>query len=209
MARLFASKPTTRLPVTPYSANFELIEAAKTGDEGRARLALTKGGNVGFRDGTGRIALHYAAARRNLPIVVLLTEAGASVHSEDAVGLQPCHLACMLQPDQTRAAADDPAVVEYLGECGANAGCKADNGDTPLIYAARWGLLNIVQYLMRLPTVFRDALTHTGAAEMTAEELARTWGFDDVAKYIVMKGSVQTAKSVSSREYVTRLFLVP
>lgn len=196
MARLFASKPTTRLPVTRYSANSELMEAAKAGDEDRARMALTKGANVGFRDATGRIALHYAAARRNLAMVVLLTDAGADVHTRDALGLQPCHLACMLQADHTRTGADDPAVVEYLGERGANAGCKAANGDTPLIYAARWGLLNTVQYLMRLPGVFCDALTHTGAAELTAPELARTWGFDDVARYIEVKGSVQTSKSV-------------
>lgn len=66
---------------------------------------------------------------------------------------------------------------------------QAKNKDTPLLLAARWGLRNVCEYLMSLSSVFQDALRHTGSAEMTADQVARVWGFDAVADCILEKGS--------------------
>lgn len=86
--------------------------------------------------------------------------------------------------------ADDARVLEVMCEGGASVACRDKFNDTPLMFAARFGLENIVEFLMKLPGAFLDALTARGSADMTAYELAATWGFADVAAHILRKGTL-------------------
>lgn len=197
--RTFPAKNAVRIVVAPYNANVELIEACKAGDLERGRTAVGRGANVTTRDYDGRLALHYAAAGRHLALVELILEqAGVDLEAEDATGMRAAHMACTRWPGQTHSEADKFTVIRLLNDRGIDPGCKAHNGDTPLLCAARYGLLDVCGYLMTLPTVFLDALTHRGAQELPAHELARTWGFDDVADLILRKGTAQTTSSVSA-----------
>ena len=198
MARMFKTAGVLHLPVPVYNANKELLAGCQSGDAERVRTALARGANATLRDSTGKVALHYAAGSRSLEIVQLIAaQPYVELRAEDLTGLRPAHMACMRVPHHSRETADDIGVLKLLGERGADLGCKAKNGDTPLLYAARYGLRNAAGYLMTLPTVFRDSLSHVGSQELTADKLAKVWGFDDVAELIVQRGSLQTRKSVS------------
>lgn len=72
-------------------ANKELIEAAKTGDLGRAEAALANHAALDARNSSGMQALHHAARGGHLPIVHLLIERGAPLNFLDDSDFAPIH----------------------------------------------------------------------------------------------------------------------
>jgi hypothetical protein len=58
----------------------------------------------------------------------------------------------------------------------------------PRTTAARWGQRRIAEFLLNLPSVFSKASVARGSAGMTASEIARGWGFDDLAVTIESRG---------------------
>lgn len=108
------------------------------------RLLVRAGADVNAVDDNGDTAMHYAAARDVLNIIVILLEANGDPTLANHQGITPVHKAAIY--GQT-------AVIKRLSEAGYNNSIlsTADiNGDTPLHFAVRGGYTTTVKLLLSL-----------------------------------------------------------
>ena len=94
-------------------------------------------------DDTGRLPLHRAILRRDVPVgtIKLMVAANPiSARARDAKGLTPLHIACEI---------DDVEAVKYLIEQGKEALEIQDlGGNFPLHHACFAGLINVVKFIL-------------------------------------------------------------
>ncbi|KAI9278208.1 hypothetical protein BDA99DRAFT_544685 [Phascolomyces articulosus] len=69
--------------------------------------------------------------------------------------------------------------LDFLQKNNGNVAIKNDRGWTALHFAARYGQMQVVEYLMKQPGC--DLLA-TNSEGKTASQMAEFWGFDDIAK---------------------------
>jgi len=165
------------------AADFQLIEAVKSGNEAAARSLLQHKADVNARQGDGSTALHFAVYSDNLTLADLLIRAGAQVDAGNDLGATPLHLACnngsASMVDRLLAAKSDP-------------NARLLNGETVLMSCARTGNAAAVKAL----------LVH-GANPKTAEpehyQTALMWaaaeGHPDVVALLVEFGADVHARS--------------
>jgi ankyrin repeat protein len=114
---------------------------------------------------TGMTALHYAVRGGKLPLIKLLLERGARVDALDEDGLTP-----LLHLSKTRSKADPIPVMELLAASGANIDARDETQGTLLMYFARQGKAEPVQWLLA-HGADRNARNNNGK---TAAEFGRT-----------------------------------
>ncbi len=189
-------KDPIKLAPVRVSANTMLFDACKSGDPDGVHRALALGASPTFRDQEGRVALHWAALYRHAAVMrVLLAHPGADLLLQDARGWRAIHHCCDVPHGMPRSVADNVAPLEVLVLRGENAGVPTEpGGDTPLMLAARFGLREIIAFLMNLPSAFLKAAEERGSAGLTASEIAHTWGFDDVSRLIDLKAAPATRR---------------
>ena len=126
-----------------------LLDAATRRDLKDLREALAKRAPVDTRDDSGRTALlialqgsasEYRVIGADEPVARFLVEKGAGINVQDNQGWSP--LAKLV--DQS---ADQPALVQYLLDHGANVNARLKDGRTPLRIAARLGREDRVRLL--------------------------------------------------------------
>jgi len=88
-------------------------------------------------------ALHYAVRGGKLPLIKLLLQRGAQPNVLDENGLTP-----LLHLSKTRSKADPIPVMELLASSGANVDARDETQGTLLMYFARQGKTEAVQWLL-------------------------------------------------------------
>src|ERR1700731_5347232 len=109
----------------------------------RVTVPLDYGASVDHRGRYGLAALHYAVRGGKLPLISLLLERGAQADALDENGLTP-----LLHLGKTRAKADPIPVMELLAARGANVDARDESQGTLLMYFARQGKSEPVQWLL-------------------------------------------------------------
>ena len=128
-----------------------LMATAYQGDADSLRTLLAHGANVDMRCKStderveNSTALHWAAVKGHVDIIVILLEAHSDIEAKDRKGHTALILAAM--EGHTKA-------VEVLLKAGATSDCKDNNGFTPLMYATKKGY-----------RVVEKALKEAGAVE--------------------------------------------
>ncbi len=109
-------------------------------------------------------ALHYAVRGGKLPLIKLLLDRGAQVDALDESDLTP-----LLHLSKTRSKADPIPVLELLVACGADIDARDENQGTLLMYFARQGKVEPVEWLLA-HGADRNARNKSG---MTAMQIGR------------------------------------
>jgi ankyrin repeat protein len=109
----------------------------------RVEVLLAHGASVDDRGRYGLTALHYAVRGGKLPLIKLLLERGAQADALDEDGLTP-----LLHLSKTRSKADPIPVMELLVASGADVDARDGSQSTLLMYFARRGLAEPVQWLL-------------------------------------------------------------
>ena len=121
-----------------------LPQAAAEGDVARVRSLLASGADANARDAEGATALMRAAHAGHLDVVRALADAGADVNAADERGWGALAKA-VYNADVDRGYAD---VVELLIERGANVEAPIGYGIRPLMLAAGYGEIAVVEALL-------------------------------------------------------------
>ena len=121
-----------------------LIEAAAAGDAARVRALAAAGASLEARDAEGETALMRAAHGGHLDVVRALVDAGADVNATDGRGWGALAKACY-NADLDRGFAD---VVAFLIERGASVEAPIGYGIRPLMLAAGYGEIAVVEALL-------------------------------------------------------------
>jgi ankyrin repeat protein len=125
--------------------------------------------------------LHYACRRNNSEIIRLLMAAGAKTDVKNKSGTFPIReaLSFSFSPKQLEA-------IKTMVAAGANPNVTDDDEMTLLMSASKLGdaYLDIVKYLLSLPTVNVDAVDVSGN---TALMYAAQSGYPDVVNYLLSK----------------------
>jgi ankyrin repeat protein len=106
-------------------------------------VLLDYGARLDDRGRYGLTALHYAVRGGKLPLIQLLLERGAPVNALDEDGLTP-----LLHLSKTRSKADPIPVMELLLASGARVDARDEMQGTLLMYFARQGKTEAVQWLL-------------------------------------------------------------
>ena len=109
----------------------------------RVTVLLDYGADLDDRGRYGLTALHYAVRGGNLSLIDLLLKRGAPVNALDEEGLTP-----LLHLSKTRSKADPIPVMELLSASGADVDARDANQGTLLMYFARQGKAEPVQWLL-------------------------------------------------------------
>ena len=109
----------------------------------RVTVLLDYGASLDDRGRYGLTALHYAVRGGKLPLIKLLLERGAQVNALDENGLTP-----LLHLSKTRSKADPIPAMELLAASGANIDARDETEGTLLMYFARQGKAEPVQWLL-------------------------------------------------------------
>ena len=109
----------------------------------RVTVLLDYGASIDDRGRYGLTALHYAVRGGKLPLIKLLLERGAQADALDGNGLTP-----LLHLSKTRSKADPIPVMELLAASGANVDARDETQGTLLMYFARQGKAEPVQWLL-------------------------------------------------------------
>jgi ankyrin repeat protein len=108
---------------------------------------IMRGYKVDLRDINGATPLALAVIRNNRDIARTLLRAGASVNSVDNNGRAPLHQAIRYKrPDMARLLLDQPGIDINLGH-------PKWSYMTPLITAAVWGAVNVINMLLARPEI--------------------------------------------------------
>lgn len=233
-APVSAGDPPTAAP----AGGPELVLAARYGQLSTVRLLLDRGVDVDSRDALGRTALIAAAAEPDAGLMPLLLERGADVSLRDRDGSDALTVAVIKGRSKNVALlldagaaldargpqgetalmaairAGEAAMVDLLLARGADPGTwtqeafAADTGDTPLMYAARYGRggdgLRMMRQLVRYganPHLYRPngetALTlaqRRGQQEMVND--LRALGVRDESPYAGLDAGRQLLQAV-------------
>ena len=109
----------------------------------RVRVLLDYGASLDDRGRYALTALHYAVRGGKLPLIKLLLDRGAQVDALDGDGLSP-----LMHLSKTRSKADPVPVLELLAASGANVDARDEHQGTLLMYFARQGKTEPVQWLL-------------------------------------------------------------
>src|SRR5262249_26101815 len=109
----------------------------------RVTVLLDYGACIDDRGRSGLTALHYAVRGGKLPLIELLLERGAQANALDENGLTP-----LLHLSKTPSQADPIPVMELLAASGANVDARDEKQGTLLMYFARQGKAEPVQWLL-------------------------------------------------------------
>jgi ankyrin repeat protein/truncated hemoglobin YjbI len=109
----------------------------------RVTVLLNYGASLDDRGRYGLTALHYAVRGGKIPLIKLLLERGAQVNALDESGLTP-----LLHLSKTRSKSDPVPVMELLAASGADVDARDENQGTLLMYFARHGKAEPVQWLL-------------------------------------------------------------
>jgi ankyrin repeat protein/truncated hemoglobin YjbI len=109
----------------------------------RVTVLLGYGASIDDRGRYGLTALHYAVRGGKLPFIKLLLERGADANALGADCLTP-----LLHLSKTRSKADPIPVMERLVASGADVNARDETGGTLLMYFARRGNADAVQWLV-------------------------------------------------------------
>jgi ankyrin repeat protein len=109
----------------------------------RVTVLLDYGASIDDRGRYGLTALHYAVRGGKLPLIQLLLQRGAQVNALDETGLTP-----LVHLPKTRSKADPIPVMELLAASGANLDARDENQSTLLMYFARQGKAEPVEWLL-------------------------------------------------------------
>jgi ankyrin repeat protein len=121
-----------------------LLEATKKGDLDKVSFLVLKAkASIDQADILGNTALHYAAVKGFLDIVIFLVEHHASLNKANNDGDTPLHFAVLLE---------HIPVIQYLAQQiftqSASIDLSNNDGETPLFLAAHEGRLRIIQMLI-------------------------------------------------------------
>jgi ankyrin repeat protein/truncated hemoglobin YjbI len=131
----------------------------------RVIVLLNYGASLDDRGRYGLTALHYAVRGGKLPLIKLLLERGAQANALDEDGLTP-----LMHLSKTRSKADPIPVMELLAASGAKVDVRDETQGTLLMYFARRGNAEAVQWLLA-HGADRNARNKSGK---TAVEIGRT-----------------------------------
>lgn len=194
------------LTVTNYFGDTPLIAAASGGHENIVKMLLAAGAPVNAANQDQRTALMAAAMNGNAHIVKMLLDAGAKPNAKDKRGESALFDAVRYgRLDVVRALLDgggDPNISNTLPVK------AADSGYTPLMYAAKRGLVpDVIPVTDWLAIV--KALLDKGANPdirstmgSTALNVAQDYGNQDIAKILIDGGAkrVLTYKGLGLNE---------
>ena len=147
----------SKLNIQTYSQSFSFARAARHGRTQFVDFLLGLGSGVPLdaQNACGRTALHLAAHTLRADVVHRLLEAGANVDVADAAGDGAMHLACqagslgILKILLAEAVCEEP-------------GCAGGRGNSLLHYAARFGHLDLMTFLIDEVGHEVDARNHKG-----------------------------------------------
>ena len=152
-----------------------VIEAVQQGDTDALRTLIRQGADVNHAQGDGMTALHWAAQRNDPDAAGILIEAGARLEAGTRIGEHtPLHVASRVggasvvdvllesgaevavattsgaTPLHLAAREGHLAVARLLLESGADANAEeAEWGQTPLVFAAAWNRVEVIDELLR------------------------------------------------------------
>ena len=129
-------------------AHAPLHTAAGMGHASAVQTLLDCGADANLRDGDGGSALHWAALRGHSNAIAVLIGGGADVNARDGDGFTPLHCAAS-QSHDPRLAIGLLAAADTPEEARAMANRRDRNGDSPLHYAALYGLCDAIRALLR------------------------------------------------------------
>lgn len=148
---LMVSQSAQPVPATPEQARargYQLIEAAKKGDEGLLQALLRSSPDLEARDNQGLSALHWAAKNGHLHVLELLLKAGQSARWACRDGQTPLHEA-VLGADRARMKPgfDEDRwvkVLQTLMQAGADPHAVDRWGTSSLVHAQETGMAALV-----------------------------------------------------------------
>ncbi len=131
-------------PSSPATSKFgeALIDGARSDDRAAVAMLLERAADVNAREDDGTTALAWAAARSNITIAELLLKAGANHDLTNELGIGPLSLAI-----PNGSAADEIQTPHRCGAAG-NPNIARENGETPLMTAARLGQVEVMKLLL-------------------------------------------------------------
>jgi hypothetical protein len=124
--------------------NTVLHHCAASGDLEGVKQLVEGGADIEETDEDGMTALLLASENGRFKVVVYLVEHAANVAHTDIIGMTALHCAC----DVVECDARNLTCVRYLLEHGARITERSNDGKTALLYAAEFGSLEIIQYLL-------------------------------------------------------------
>ncbi len=112
---------------------------------GIARLLLARGVDANAQDKDHDTPLHWAAFYGRSEITRLLLDHGAKVNTENGSGETPLHLVSRGEYDSQQ---DGVSIARLVLACGVDANAQDKDHDTPLLWAAFYGRLEITRLLL-------------------------------------------------------------
>ncbi len=140
LARLLAAALTTETDKLQESLGRKFLSEVKAGRFESVRSLLDKGADVNYRDDRFTTALHMVCRVHQTALAQLLIERGADVHARDLARETPLHSAMM--PHAPR------ELVELLLRSRPELDLPNVSGETPLMLAAKWGLIDAAGLLL-------------------------------------------------------------
>ena len=111
--------------------------AVKKNDGQSLQLLLGWGGSIALENADGGLPLHYALSAK---IAKILLDVQVDTNAKNLRGQTPLH---------TAAERELPDVVSLLCEAGSSAECSDDDGQTPVMIAAKQGSAATLEALLR------------------------------------------------------------
>jgi len=170
-----------------------LMNAASQGQLGTAALLLAAGADVDAQRADGWSALEWAAAEGRAEMIELLLAKRANLEARDREGYTALFYAAGNTKDEDATSRTLPA-ARILIEHGARVNAQADDGSTPLMWAARKGELEIVRLLLSKGASV-NVVDHRGRGALSYAAEAR--GDADTARALAAGGAPLDARDES------------
>lgn len=140
-------------PATSFSAvNEDLLEAAKSGDEGKVKGLLDKGADINAKDANGFTSLIWAAFMGHAKVVELLLDKGANANAkttkEEVLYNPPGFTKIPAGSTALMAAGGDIKVVKALLNKGADVNARSSDDSTVLMMVLFSGHTEVVKLLV-------------------------------------------------------------
>lgn len=169
----------------PKTAATPLMTAAVRGDEGIAKILLSRGASINAKDAKDQMAFHIAASKGHIKCMGLFLEHGALLEAKTLEGLTPLLLAI------THSIKGRPAPILFLLDHGASTQATTPTekgGYTPFLLAVKLGHKTIADLLLEKSVNMsvdgeRDIRGNTGFM------LAVLGGNKTMADFLLSKGA--------------------